>query len=239
MLVKLAAVGEMRVDGRKEVVVPGVYAVEWDAGRKVKGLEQQMKGERGRGAWILMEWIDGWSVKDVLRDCDRLVKVGGVNEQEEKVMEENVRGLLRRIGRAVGVLHAKGGVVHGDLTTSNVMVRAVVQSTAANGDVSLQDNNGNAEEGELGASSIFSQPYEIVLIDFGLATQSIQDEDRAVDLYVLERAFGSTHPRQEGLFDQEVLQSQEGYRGAWSGSKVVLKRLEDVRLRGRKRSMVG
>ena len=29
---------------------------------------------------------------------------------------------------------------------------------------------------------------EIVLIDFGLATQSIQDEDRSVDLYVLESA---------------------------------------------------
>ena len=239
VLVKLAAVGERRVDGGEEVVVPGVYAVEWDVGRKVKGLEQQMKGERGRGAWILMEWIEGWSVKDVLRDCDRLVKGGRVNEREEKVMEENVRGLLRRIGRAVGVLHAKGGVVHGDLTTSNVMVRPVVRATAINGDSSLQDSNGNAGEGESGASRIFSQPYEIVLIDFGLATQSIQDEDRAVDLYVLERAFGSTHPRQEGLFDQEVLQSQEGYRGAWSGSKVVLKRLEDVRLRGRKRSMVG
>jgi TP53 regulating kinase-like protein len=239
VLVKLATVGERRVDGGKEVVVPGVYAVEWDVGRKVKGLEQQMKGERGRGAWILMEWIEGWSVKDLLRDCDRLVKGGEVNEQEEKVMEENVRGLLRRIGRAVGVLHAKGGVVHGDLTTSNVMVRPVVRDTTTNGDVSLRDSNGKAGEGETGASSIFSQPYEIVLIDFGLATQSIQDEDRAVDLYVLERAFGSTHPRQEGWFDQEVLQSQEGYRGAWGGSKVALKRLEDVRLRGRKRTMVG
>jgi TP53 regulating kinase-like protein len=80
---------------------------------------------------------------------------------------------------------------------------------------------------------------EVVLIDFGLATQSIQDEDRAVDLYVLERAFGSTHPRQEGWFDEEVLQSQEGYRGSFKNANVVLKRLEDVRLRGRKRSMIG
>jgi TP53 regulating kinase and related kinases len=60
-----------------------------------------------------------------------------------------------------------------------------------------------------------------------------------VDLYVLERAFGSTHPRQEQWFDQEVLQSEEGYRGAYKGAATVLKRLEDVRLRGRKRSMIG
>ncbi|KAH0551087.1 serine/threonine-protein kinase bud32 [Trichoglossum hirsutum] len=76
---------------------------------------------------------------------------------------------------------------------------------------------------------------EVVLVDFGLGAVSVQDEDRAVDLYVLERAFISTHSKAEGLF-QEVLRSYgESYRGAG----VVLKRLEDVRMRGRKRSMVG
>jgi TP53 regulating kinase-like protein len=33
-----------------------------------------------------------------------------------------------------------------------------------------------------------------VLIDFGLAYTSTLDEDKAVDLYVLERALGATHP---------------------------------------------
>ena len=76
---------------------------------------------------------------------------------------------------------------------------------------------------------------EIVLIDFGLASQSTQGEDRAVDLYVLERAFGSTHPRAEGLFGEVLKAYGESFRGA----NVVLKRLEDVRMRGRKRSMLG
>jgi TP53 regulating kinase-like protein len=76
---------------------------------------------------------------------------------------------------------------------------------------------------------------DIVLIDFGLATQSIQDEDQAVDLYVLERAFGSTHPQAESLF-QEVL---KGYGKSYRKGKMVLKRLEEVRLRGRKKSMLG
>lgn len=247
MLVKLAAVGERRADGGKEVVVPAVYSVEWDMARRVKTLEHSQREGRpegavptgGKGAWILMEWIEGWSVKDVLRDCDRMMKGGEVKEEEQQVMEKELKALLRRIGRAVGVLHAKGGVVHGDLTTSNVMVRPVKREDDRNGDVLIPATNGETDGEQVGASSIFSHPFEVVLIDFGLATQSIQDEDRAVDLYVLERAFGSTHPRQEGWFDQEVLQSQEGYRGAWGGSKVVLKRLEDVRLRGRKRTMVG
>ncbi len=34
-----------------------------------------------------------------------------------------------------------------------------------------------------------------VLIDFGLSYHSTLVEDKAVDLYVLERAFVSTHPR--------------------------------------------
>ncbi|MCJ1456254.1 serine/threonine-protein kinase bud32 [Mycoblastus sanguinarius] len=76
---------------------------------------------------------------------------------------------------------------------------------------------------------------EIILIDFGLANQSLQDEDKAVDLYVLERAFGSTHSEAEEGF-QEVLKV---YGESYKGAKVVLKRLEDVRMRGRKRSMLG
>jgi TP53 regulating kinase-like protein len=76
---------------------------------------------------------------------------------------------------------------------------------------------------------------EIVLIDFGLAGQSPQDEDKAVDLYVLERAFGSSHPRTERLFG-EVL---KGYSESHKGTKSTLRKLEEVRMRGRKRSMIG
>lgn len=39
-----------------------------------------------------------------------------------------------------------------------------------------------------------------VLIDFGLSNNSSLAEDKAVDLYVLERAFQSTHPSSENLF---------------------------------------
>lgn len=183
-----------------------------------------------------MEWIEWSGVKDVLRDCDSRSRAGELTPEEERGMEGDVRRLLRKIGRAMGALHAKAGVVHGDLTTSNVMVWPCGEE-GVTGETQKVGTNGVKEE-KAGASEILVRLYEIVLIDFGLTTQSIQDEDRAVDLYVLERAFGSTHPRQEGWFDEEVLQSQDVYRGVWGGSKVVLKRLEDLRLRGRKRSMV-
>lgn len=38
------------------------------------------------------------------------------------------------------------------------------------------------------------------MIDFGLSYHSTLVEDKAVDLYVLERAFASTHPDSEPLF---------------------------------------
>ena len=36
-------------------------------------------------------------------------------------------------------------------------------------------------------------------IDFGLSTQSTLAEDKAVDLYVMERAFSSAHPDIPGM----------------------------------------
>ena len=41
-----------------------------------------------------------------------------------------------------------------------------------------------------------------VMIDFGLSFQSHSIEDKAVDLYVLERAFLSTHPNSEKFVNE-------------------------------------
>jgi TP53 regulating kinase-like protein len=87
------------------------------------------------------------------------------------------------------------------------------------------------------------------MIDFGLATISPLPEDRAVDLYVLERAFASTHPipllpsGEDGiphfttvLEGYRKVMETKGRRGEWTR---VQRRLDAVRGRGRKRSMVG
>lgn len=56
--------------------------------------------------------------------------------------------------------------------------------------------------GDLTTSNILfrSTLDEAVLIDFGLAQISGMIEDKAVDLYVLERAISSTHPQASELF---------------------------------------
>jgi len=56
-------------------------------------------------AAIVMEFVEGKQVKQVLNDL----------QQEERVC------LCRRIGRLIGRLHSNG-IVHGDLTTSNLIL---------------------------------------------------------------------------------------------------------------------
>jgi TP53 regulating kinase-like protein len=180
---------------RKEgVPVPAIYALDEKDG------------------WIMIEWIDGEVVRIRLNEWLRRRKAeggDGLGDEHAIVLKK----LMERIGSAIGRMHGIG-IVHGDLTTSNLMLRG-----AASGD--LADDK--ILEGE------------VVLIDFGLASQSTADEDRAVDLYVLERAFGSTHPRAESLFSELL----SGYGKSFKGANVVLKKLEEVRMRGRKRSMLG
>lgn len=154
--------------------------------------------------WMLMEWVEGPTVREIL-------------ERRKGSKGEEAGSLMANIGKAIGRMH-EIGVVHGDLTTSNLIVRECTKEGLAQ-----ERGNGKQYQGD------------IVLIDFGLAGQTSQEEDKAVDLYVLERAFGSTHPEAEHYFKEVLKVYGESYKGAM----VVLKRLEEVRMRGRKRSMVG
>ncbi|KAI0736894.1 kinase-like domain-containing protein [Fomitopsis betulina] len=185
---------------RYGVNVPGVRMVDAPAG--VLGLE----------------WIEGRSVRFLLgggaEDTEGVVDENVENEDEDVIEEDPLRDygvsqddVMRMIGSEIAKIH-KADIVHGDLTTSNMMVR---HPTSPKG-------------------------LQLVLIDFGLAYTSTLAEDKAVDLYVLERAFASTHPASEPLFTSILNAYAETMGKDWLP---VSKRLNDVRLRGRKRSMVG
>jgi TP53 regulating kinase-like protein len=228
---------------RDGVNVPGVIGADWDAG------------------WLVLEYVDGRTVRKVLDGWAHRVTQ---QEKEGKAIEgdgtlsatpgqEEILDLMRRVGREVGKLHELG-VCHGDLTTSNIMLQtpksqdtpvkeqrrmqwgkqttSAIREAVLNGEEPLARSTANPPQQPSTTSSLAG---DIFLIDFGLTTASIQDEDKAVDLYVLERAFSATHPAAEPLF-QEVLQA---YGECGKGARSVLKRLEGVRLRGRKRSMLG
>jgi TP53 regulating kinase-like protein len=232
---------------RDGVNVPGVVGADWDAG------------------WLVLEYVDGRTVRKVLdgwahqvvqREKGKNATEGGNSEASSAAKEggeEEILDLMRRVGREVGKLHELG-VCHGDLTTSNIMLQtpkphdtaAQIQQQIPQGKQTASTLREAAMRGEeppdlppvnppQQPDSSSSLAGDIFLIDFGLTTASIQDEDKAVDLYVLERAFSATHPAAEPLF-QEVLKA---YGECGKGARGVLKRLEGVRLRGRKRSMLG
>lgn len=224
------------------------------------GEQEQQPTHATGGGCLTLEWIQGEPVRKPIneylrrrRESERRAgRAGDAPVTGDLPEDADLVDVMRRIGAAVGRLH-KVGVIHGDLTTSNMMLRhsrgdsssTTMTATASNkrkhedGNISTiaEDNTVSSEPPAAAASPTTSSILEgeIVIIDFGLAAQGSADEDRAVDLYVLERAFASTHPRAEGLF-RVVL---EEYGKQFKGAGIVLKRLEDVRMRGRKRSMIG
>lgn len=122
------------------------------------------------------------------------------------------KDVMREVGAAIAKLHLND-IAHGDLTSSNIVL---------------------TKEGD--------GKLELSLIDFGLSSYSALVEDRAVDLYVLERALVSTHPLYANLYNEWLL---EGYHAVHTEEKKnsqwrdVERRLALVRMRGRKRSQLG
>ena len=93
---------------------------------------------------IIMEFIDGEILKTLLPK---------LNMQQRKI-------ICNKIGENVGLLH-KNRIVHGDLTTSNI--------------IKVKNKD------------------QLAFIDFGLGFISDRLEDFGIDIYLLERAFRSTH----------------------------------------------
>jgi len=71
---------------------------------------------------------------------------------------------------------------------------------------------------------------EIHLIDFGLSFFSTKEEDKAVDLHLLDRALESKH---HDIYEECIKAVLEGYQEDYPDAKIVLNRLEKVQLRGR------
>lgn len=140
---------------------------------------------------LTFEFVEGPMVKDILLGM-------GANG----IVEERLNDIATQIGDSIAKLH-DGGLVHGDLTTSNMLIR--------------KDTN------------------QLVLIDFGLSFISTLPEDKAVDLYVLERAFISMHSSCGDVMER-VLAAYRKSSKQWCST---LNKLAQVRQRGRKRTMVG
>ena len=167
---------------------------------------------------IFMEHIEGTTVKALLKHFE----AAGAGVQPAFVAP-----VMRLIGTSLAQLH-DNNLVHGDLTTSNIMLRGVNANGSASAGVGAA---GAAQE------DVASPPQHVTFIDFGLASSQPVDEDKAVDIYVMERAFISTHPNSQPLIEQVLLAYREVSNPKLCAG--VMRKLEEVRMRGRKRSMFG
>lgn len=126
------------------------------------------------------------------------------------------------IAQCLAELHNLG-IIHGDLTTSNLLLVPKIKSE---------------ENPEKKAKSESIQDSHIVIpIDFGLSTGSVHPEERAVDLYVLERALLSTHFSDSTFFNailESYIEKIDETKCEHLGKEKILERFKDVRARGRK-----
>ncbi|EDV25931.1 TP53-regulating kinase [Trichoplax sp. H2] len=150
-------------------------------------------------------FIDSNDYKIYMEEVQNSITVRDYINSLKEDKESNLRKLAKIIGTILASMH-NIQVIHGDLTTSNMLLKKT-------NDIEIAD---------------------LVLIDFGLSSISSLAEDKGVDLYVLERAFLSTHPNTEDAF-KVILDTYKTFKG----SSEALKKLDEVRLRGRKRTMVG
>ena len=174
--------------------------------------------------------INGQRLKQEVRNMKkaelmgvRVPKVYSVNEQEMAISMEFLKGfidlkhalrgdrsaavndLAELAGHYIGLLH-NGGIVHGDLTSSNIMVDLASRSCA--------------------------------IIDFGLSTFDPSVEAKAIDLYVFEKSLLCEAGAEEFLV--KVIEAfKTGYAQSSKAAEAVLRRLEKVKARGRKKVAFG
>ncbi|KAJ3210121.1 hypothetical protein HDU82_008746 [Entophlyctis luteolus] len=135
-----------------------------------------------KNSMIYMEFIAGPSLKEFFN------KENENDDSRQGMFSETV--ICTNIGESLAKLH-NVDIVHGDLTTSNMMLRTETNSVA--------------------------------FIDFGLGFVSSLAEDKAVDLYVLERALASTHKNSRVLLDAILV----GYLNVIKDKKSIVRKLEE------------
>lgn len=188
---------------------------------------------------IVMEKLPGGTLRDAI-----------ISYKEADGCYQNVEALVERVGVYLAIMHQKN-IIHGDLTTSNIMVDEC--------DAAVLRTRSSADDTRLW------------FIDFGLSKTSSSPEDKGVDLYVMERAFYSTHPNSGALFtkllvayekfgenaDATAAAADDGgggeeaadastngeksakIRKASEATKKVMAKVEEIRMRGRKRVAFG
>ena len=136
---------------------------------------------------LVIELIPGEKIRDVLTT-------------------KNYKTICKEIGEKVAFIH-NNNVVHGDLTTSNMILKSKTKTTKRTG-----------------------LKKDVFFIDFGLSYFSRKIEDKAVDLHLLKQALESKHYK---IWEKAFKEITTSYTKKAKDAKEILARLDVVEGRGR------
>ena len=140
---------------------------------------------------------------------------------------EKQKEICREIGSSVAKLH-KEDIIHGDLTTSNmILVEAYQKAQQRHPLRSHPLGKAQQESSQMGKDKIF-------FIDFGLGYISKKTEDKAVDLHLLKHSLEAKHFQNYEILIKEALKSYEKILGKIEFEK-IFERVKSVEKRGRYR----
>jgi len=165
--------------------------------------------------------------------------IKGLKLSENLDSHPNCNEICKQIGKNIAKIHDLN-IIHGDLTTSNMIyVPANMRSLKNNKKINkdnkevLGDNNLVIDKDNttncINQNLDNLQKFKVYFIDFGLGSESLKDEDKAVDLHVLNEALEARHPKKHEELWSSVI---SGYTSS-KNAKNVLLRLKAVEKRGR------
>jgi N6-L-threonylcarbamoyladenine synthase/protein kinase Bud32 len=133
--------------------------------------------------------------------------------------------ICKIIGNNIAKLH-DNDIIHGDLTTSNMIL---VEDKNETGKKLVNKKGSSNVKLKVSSGAVGLYGFKIYFIDFGLGFISPKVEDKAVDLHVLRQALEAKHFKHWQVLFTQVL---KGY-SASKNHKKVLEQFKKVEARGR------
>lgn len=146
-----------------------------------KQIDDELRKTRTRKEAKILKKIEPIGPKLISTDDKEKIEMEHIYGQLMKEILDQKIDLAKEIGTITGQLHDKD-IIHGDLTTSNIILQTADPKTQTTGKVRL--------------------------IDFGLSITSTKEEDKAVDLHLFKEAVESKHYKHEEEIWKKFL---EGY----------------------------
>lgn len=135
---------------------------------RIKEIDSELRKTRTRKEAKVLNKLEGIAPKLIKTDFESKIEMEHIEGSLVKHIIDDKPLLAKEIGKLTGIMHDKN-IVHGDLTTSNMI---------------LQNSESNKQNTE-----------KIRFIDFGLSFESHKVEDKAVDLHLFIEAVESKHFR--------------------------------------------